>query len=323
MATSAAAPPVATADVLGLGAAAPSSPTTYGTDADVSASAMTSPPAPAATESTAGGDGGHVGGHTGIASSNGDDTCAKTSPAAFAPSRDKLGAFGGANAAENGDDHDSAYEDATDDDAEVDAEAESEETEASEIALDEMSLFELISDRHFAAAIGRCQARPAEARRWDSVHVGGDRSDAATWSQCLPLHRACSVDPSPNLIAALLSAYPDAIAERESYWGRLPLHVACLSGASYDAVQPLLQRYPQGGSVVAIHDRLPLHYACGGNAPRRIVLALLKIYPRGARCLDAHGELACICVRDACVQAYLVPSFLTMLEYNVSCLSSM
>ena len=183
-----------------------------------------------------------------------------------------------------------------------------------------MRLFELISDLHFAAAIGRCQARPAEARRWDSVHVGGDRSDAATWSQCLPLHRACSVDPSPNLIAALLSAYPDAIAERESYWGRLPLHVTCLSGASYNAVQPLLQRYPQGGSVVAIHDRLPLHYACGGNAPRRIVLALLKIYPRGARCLDAYGELAY--VRDACVKAYLVPSFLTMLEYNLTCLSS-
>ena len=42
MATSAAAPPVATADVLGLGAAAPFSPTTYGTDADVSASMMMS-----------------------------------------------------------------------------------------------------------------------------------------------------------------------------------------------------------------------------------------------------------------------------------------
>ena len=292
MATAASAPLpplVATADVLGLGAADHSSPID-GTcaDADVNTSVTMSPPPVAATDST--GDGGHVGGHTDI---------------------------------ENDDDHDSAYESATDDDAEVDAEAESEETEASEIALDEMSLFELISDLHFAAAIGRCQARPAEARRWDSVHVGGDRSDAATWSQCLPLHRACSVDPSPNLIAALLSAYPDAIAERESYWGRLPLHVACLSGASYDAVQPLLQRYPQGGSVVAIHDRLPLHYACGGNSPRRIVLALLKIYPRGARCLDAYGELACICVRDACVQAYLVPSFLTMLEYNVSCLSSM
>ena len=44
-ATAAAAPPpplVATADVLGLGAAAPFSPTTYGTDADVSASMMMS-----------------------------------------------------------------------------------------------------------------------------------------------------------------------------------------------------------------------------------------------------------------------------------------
>lgn len=301
MATSASAPLpplVATADVLGLGAATPSSPI-EGTCADVvvNASVTTSPPPVAATEST--GDGGHVGGHTSItarATSN-EDAAAQTSPATIASSKDKAGTFDDDDAAENGDDHDSACEDTTDDDAESEAESESKETEASEIALDEMSLFELISDRHFVAAIDRCKARPAEARRWDSVHVGGDRSDAATWSQCLPLHRACSVDPSPNLIAALLSAYPDAIAERESYWGRLPLHVACLGGVSYDAVQPLLQRYPQGGGVVAIHDRLPLHYACGGNAPRRIVLALLKIYPRGARCLDAYGELAY--VRDA------------------------
>ena len=295
-------PPVATADVLGLGAAASSSPADGTcTGADVSAPVTTSPPPVAATEGAGGDDaddGGHVSGHASItarASSNGDATSTKISPV-VASSEDKADTFHGGNAIENGGDHDSAYEDVTVDDAEHESEAESEskETEASDIALDEMSLFELISDRHFAAAIGRCRARPAEARRWDSVHVGGDRTDAATWSQCLPLHRACSVDPSPDLIAALLSAYPDAIAERESYWGRLPLHVACLGGASYDAVQPLLQRYPQGAGVVAIHDRLPLHYACGGNAPRRIVLALLKIYPRGARCLDAYGELAYI-----------------------------
>jgi len=295
-------PPVATADVLGLGAADPSPPIVGTcTGADFSASVTTSsPPVAAATEGAGAGggdaDGGHVSGHTSITArvnSNGDATSCQTSPAAVASNGNKPDTLNGENTPENGDDHDSAYEDVTDDDAEHESEAESEskETEASDIALDEMSLFDLISDRHFATAINRCKARPAEARRWDSVHVGGERTDAATWSQCLPLHRACSVDPSPDLIAALLSAYPDAIAERESYWGRLPLHVACLGGASYDAVQPLLQRYPQGAGVVAIHDRLPLHYACGGNAPRRIVLALLKIYPRGARCLDAYGEL--------------------------------
>lgn len=188
------------------------------------------------------------------------------------------------------DENDSAYEDFTDDDDDDDDES---TTNDDGVAYDDMSLFELISDRHFAAAVGRCRKRPSEARRWDSVRVGGGSptgEEGAARSQCLPLHRACGLDPTPDLVAALLAAHPAAVAERESYWGRLPLHVACLSGASYDAIQPLLQRYPQGASVVAIHDRLPVHYACGGNAPRRIVLALLKIYPRGARCLDAYGE---------------------------------
>mmetsp|Transcript_29826 Transcript_29826/g.87020 ORF Transcript_29826/g.87020 Transcript_29826/m.87020 type:complete len:778 (-) Transcript_29826:105-2438(-) len=310
MASSASSPPplVATADVLGLAAATSQSP--FG-DADAAAAAAAaSSPATVTTAGAIGAGGGHPRAATRAGNPNGTTANAATTyysnsndapppavgsrdaaPAAAGTSGKSGGTFDGEDDTDGGADNDSAYEDVTDDGDGDDDDDDDENDAGADMALAAMGLFELISGRHFAAAIDRCASRPSEARRWDSVHVGGSKNDDATWSQCLPLHRACGLDPTPDLVAALLTAHSDAIAERESYWGRLPLHVACLSGASYDAVQPLLQRYPQGSSVVAIHDRLPLHYACGGNAPRRIVLALLKIYPRGARCLDAYGWL--------------------------------
>ena len=64
-----------------------------------------------------------------------------------------------------------------------------------------------------------------------------------------------------DAIEALALANPDGVKAKETSFKRLPLHIACQSHAPADMVAALLSFYPQGAADTDVLGRLPLHYA--------------------------------------------------------------
>jgi len=98
------------------------------------------------------------------------------------------------------------------------------------------------------------------------------------------LHHACNRRcPRPEVVEALLEAYPDAILMEDMKQGWLPLHLACRFKAPKEVVRLLLHRFPkQGGWSVRKTDnqgRTPLFYAIRYDAPPGVVKLLLQMDP--------------------------------------------
>ena len=118
-------------------------------------------------------------------------------------------------------------------------------------------------------------------------------------TKVLPLHHACTLNPTAEITETLLKIYPSAASKRDSLFKRLPLHVACLNGASSDVIRELLVAFKDGAQDKMKDGQLPLHYACGSGATREVVAELLRAYPEGARCQDNNGWLP---IHLACLQ---------------------
>jgi len=97
------------------------------------------------------------------------------------------------------------------------------------------------------------------------------------------LHHACNRRcPRPDVVEALIRAYPDAMLDLEEK-GMTPLHYACRFKAPREAVRLLLELYPrQGRAAVSRRDkkgRTPLFYAIRYDAPDGVVELLLQVDP--------------------------------------------
>ena len=156
------------------------------------------------------------------------------------------------------------------------------------------SLFNLISDCNWEDAASRVKYFPKEAKQ--SVKVCTNGTDQ---TKVLPLHHACTLNPTVEITETLLRINPSAASKRDSLFKRLPLHLACLNGASSDVVRELLIAFKDGAQSKLKDGQLPLHYACGSGASREVVSELLKAYPNGARCQDNNGWLP---IHLACLQ---------------------
>lgn len=108
------------------------------------------------------------------------------------------------------------------------------------------------------------------------------------------LHHACNRRcPRPEVVEALIEAYPEAIlAEEERGW--LPLHYACRFKAPKEVVKLLLHQFPEMGKIaVSRKDRMgrpPLYYAVRYDAPPGVVGHLLEVNPGAVLEEDQHDE---------------------------------
>jgi len=180
-------------------------------------------------------------------------------------------------------------------------------------------LFRLILKKDWKAAAARAATHAEEASTW--IVTKGFNGNL----RFLPLHKACVLQPSNELIQALLTSYADGVrAKDQDGWlpihcacfygaeesviqtlldahppgaqskdddGRLPLHYACLKGATQGVVDGLLASFPKGALSKDDEGRLPIHHACGKGAPEGVVDALLKASPKGAQSKDDQGRL--------------------------------
>ena len=156
------------------------------------------------------------------------------------------------------------------------------------------SLFNLISECNWEDAATRVKYYPKEAKQPVKLCTNGTDQ-----TKLLPLHHACTLNPTVEITETLLKVYPSAALKRDSLFKRLPLHVACLNGAASDVIRELLVAYKDGAQDKMKDGQLPLHYACGSGASRDVISELLRAYPEGVRCQDNNGWLP---IHLACLQ---------------------
>lgn len=112
------------------------------------------------------------------------------------------------------------------------------------------------------------------------------------WWKLLPIHAACRRNAPPQVIKALLSAYPESISVGDTH-GMLSLHWALWGRSSLDVIYILLEA--DGGvsaSALDEYGRLPLHLACEyGVSSREVVNVLTKANASANYIKDKRGKI--------------------------------
>jgi len=149
-------------------------------------------------------------------------------------------------------------------------------------------LLNLIKNEDWKLARVVCNENPTLAGLW-TVYQGF--TNGKFDSYILPLHQACALCPSEDIIQTLVLAYPRAIKEKETAFGRTPLHVACRSGASVGVIEALLTYFPDALLATDKLLRNPLHYALSNDTGYDVIRLLLDYNEECARQKDHRGWL--------------------------------
>jgi ankyrin repeat protein len=104
----------------------------------------------------------------------------------------------------------------------------------------------------------------------------------------LPLHAACSFQPTPEVVDILVKAYPDGPKVGNNI-GNLPLHQAAMWQASLEVLDLLLSYYPEGAAVRNTYGSLPLHMAASNQAKPECVRRLIEVFPESAHMQNDDG----------------------------------
>jgi len=125
------------------------------------------------------------------------------------------------------------------------------------------------------------QAPPEVVAALLNAYPDGARTKVRT-SRCLALHEAAEHRLKPDAFRLLLAAYLEG-AREEDRAGRVPLALAA-SGADacVEVVDALLEAHENGAKVSDEDGMLPLHRACATRAPVAVVRALLRARPGSA-----------------------------------------
>mmetsp|Transcript_15011 Transcript_15011/g.34801 ORF Transcript_15011/g.34801 Transcript_15011/m.34801 type:complete len:1189 (+) Transcript_15011:85-3651(+) len=104
----------------------------------------------------------------------------------------------------------------------------------------------------------------------------------------LPLHHACQMGGNPEVIKALIEAYPDATGALTRKQDS-PLSLACTSNSSAETVQLLIKANPKVLTQKNNYGFCPLHCVCRAHQPRMgIVKALVDACPESVN-LQTHS----------------------------------
>ena len=110
-----------------------------------------------------------------------------------------------------------------------------------------------------------------------------------------PLHYAAGRNPSLDVSASLLEAFPNAARTRDRY-GKTPLHYAAARGADgWPVARLLMDCFADAVKMTDVNHQTPLHHAVHpeGFCPSCIdmVRRLLDIYPGAVRIKDRNGQV--------------------------------
>lgn len=142
---------------------------------------------------------------------------------------------------------------------------------------------------------------------WQTVlDLCGSQPEAAAFigaDSWTALHHACNRRcPLPNVVEALIQAYPDAlVVEEEKGW--LPLHYACRFKAPKEVVRLLLHSCPDKGLFAVSRPdrkgRTPLYYAVRYDAPPGVAGLLLDLDPSAVLEEDENSDSPLALVWDS------------------------
>jgi hypothetical protein len=148
-------------------------------------------------------------------------------------------------------------------------------TPSMEVDYDEniTDLYKAITESNWDRAIQAVKKRPDEARTW-VVRKHEDNPAKNMW-RFLPIHSACARKPPPNLISALLNAYPEGARSIDDQ-GMYALHYATGNQATREVIRLLLMTYPDAAKMKDPRGMLPIHYiACWGPSSISVVDMIL------------------------------------------------
>mmetsp|Transcript_4384 Transcript_4384/g.4830 ORF Transcript_4384/g.4830 Transcript_4384/m.4830 type:complete len:592 (+) Transcript_4384:196-1971(+) len=104
----------------------------------------------------------------------------------------------------------------------------------------------------------------------------------------LPLHAACSFQPTPEVVEVLIKSHPAGPTIANNI-GNLPLHQAAMWQASAEVIEVLLDRHPDAATVRNQYGSLPLHMAASNQAKHEIVKLLIDAYPEALQMQNDDG----------------------------------
>lgn len=174
-------------------------------------------------------------------------------------------------------------------------ENEEEENEDEVSYENQTNLFRQIGRKDWDKTLQILQEHPEQAKIWIVTRYHGGAlvsgaHDVTVWYRRLPLHHACSAKTvTPQVIEALLEAYPEALLERDET-GKIPLIHACRRDtSSMDAVKAVLTE-----KTAKTHDaegKCALHWACEYRCTKPKVQLLVDAAPSVVKHVDNYGRL--------------------------------
>jgi hypothetical protein len=163
-------------------------------------------------------------------------------------------------------------------------------TPSMEVDYDEniTDLYKAITESNWDRAIQAVKRRPDEARTW-VVRKYEDNPANNMW-RFLPIHSACARQPPPNLISALLNAYPEGARSVDDQ-GMYALHYATGNQATREVIRLLLMTYPDAAKMKDPRGMLPIHYiACWGPSSISVVDMILVANRHVGESQDEDGN---------------------------------
>jgi len=153
-------------------------------------------------------------------------------------------------------------------------------------------LYYAICQSHWDDALEAVTQNPQEAMTWVvRYHPDKKKKDPKVVKlRFLPLHSACARDPPPELIAALLNAYPGGV-QCEDDRGMIPLHYSCANQASREILRLLLVAHSPAAKVPDPKGMLAVHYvACWGPSSVSVIDMLVVANRDGLHVKDYSGK---------------------------------
>ena len=115
-------------------------------------------------------------------------------------------------------------------------------------------LSQAITSEQWDRVLALCQSKPDSAKVWTTRQ---GLFEGIKDSNVLPIHEALVGGAPFAIVAAILTAYPDAVFVKESSYKRLPLHCACRKNALMQVAELLLKSHTEAALIADDLGRLP------------------------------------------------------------------
>lgn len=147
-------------------------------------------------------------------------------------------------------------------------------------------LYSFTKKENWVGVANRCKTHVAEVSTW----IVDKTNNGETKWKSLPIHEACEKNAPPEVIKALIKAFPESLLLRNSD-GSLPLHIACKQKSSKATIAALLSSEPSAAKVKDDDGKYPLHLACQSQVAHQIVESLIVCHYRGPFSVDRFDML--------------------------------